>query len=66
MEMLITLLIWIIVFAVAAFGLSWICTRFFSEFPPARWICGAVLLIAILLLIAQQFGGGGSFPHFRT
>jgi hypothetical protein len=64
MEMLITLLIWIIVFAVAAFGLSWICTRFFPEFPPARWICGAVLLIVILLLIAQQFGGGGSFPHF--
>lgn len=34
--MLITLLIWIIVFAVAAFGLSWICTRFFPEFPPAH------------------------------
>jgi len=65
MEMLITLLIWIIVFAVLAFGLLWVCNRFFAEFPPARWICGAVLLIILLLFIANQFGGAGgiNFPH---
>jgi hypothetical protein len=62
MTTLIALLIWIIVFAVLAFGLLWICNRFFPEFPPARWICGAVLLIIVLVAIAQQFGGV-AFPH---
>ncbi len=63
MELLITLLIWLIVFAILAFGLSWICGKFFPEFPPARWICGGVLLIILLLAVAAQFPGG--FPSLH-
>jgi hypothetical protein len=61
MQLLITILIWCVVFAVLAFALLWVCTRFFPEFPPARWICGAILLIVLLVVISGQFGG--SFPH---
>lgn len=63
MELLITVLIYIIIFAILAFGLAWICAKFFPEFPPARWICGGVLLIILLLAIAHQFPGG--FPSLR-
>jgi hypothetical protein len=64
MQLLITLLIWIVIFAIVAFGLLWICNRFFAEFPPARWICGAVLLIILLVAIAGQFPEGFA-PIFR-
>ncbi len=66
MDLLITLLCYIIAFAVIAFGLLWICNRFFPEFPPARWICGGVLLIVLLIAIAHQFPGGISSagPYF--
>ena len=60
MNQLITFLIAIIIFAVAAYGLFWICQKFFPEFPPARWICGAILLIIVLLYIASQLGAGGA------
>lgn len=63
MDMLITLLIWAIVFAIVAFGLLWICNRFFPEFPPARWICGGILLIILLLAISREFPAG--IPHLR-
>lgn len=65
MQMLINLLIWIVVFAIAAFGLSWVCDRFGLP-QPVKWICGAILLICILLFIAGQLGdGGASFPSLR-
>ncbi len=65
MQLLINLLIWIIVFAIAAFGLSWVCDRFGLP-QPVKWICGAILLIAILIFIAGQVGGGGvEFPRLR-
>lgn len=63
MDQLISFLIAIVIFAVIAYGLYWICTRFFPNFPPALWICGAVLLIIILVFISRQFGSGLSlFP----
>lgn len=62
MPELIAILIWIIVFAVVAYGLLWVCGKFFPEFPPARWICGAILLIALLLFISQRFGSTFRFP----
>lgn len=65
MSELIGILIWVVIFAVIAFGLLWVCNRFFPEFPPARWICGAVLLIILLLFIAAQFPGGFAFPTLR-
>ena len=55
MNTLILVLICLVVFAVAAYGLLWICNKFFPEFPPARWICGAILLIVALILLSRQF-----------
>jgi hypothetical protein len=60
MHLLISVLIFLVFFAVLAFGLLWICGKFFPEFPPARWICGAILLIVLLLLAANQFPGAFS------
>lgn len=64
-QQLIQLLIWIVVFAIVAYGLYWICTKF--NLPqPVLWICGAILLIIILIFVAEQVGGGTGvtiFPH---
>ena len=57
-NILIVLLIDVIVFAIIAYGLYWICTHFFPTFPPALWICGAILLVVLLLAISGQIGGG--------
>jgi hypothetical protein len=59
MGTLIALLIWIVIFAIVAYGLLWVCSRFFPEFPPARWICGGILLIILLIAIGNQYSGGG-------
>jgi len=55
---LIVLLVDILVFAILAYGLYWVCVHFFPTFPPALWICGAILLIVLLLFISGQIGGG--------
>ena len=55
---LIGLLIAAIIFAVIAYAMYWVCTRFFPQFPPALWICGAILLIIILLYVSGQIPGG--------
>ncbi len=60
---LIYFLIAIILFAIVAYGLLWVCSKFFPEFPPARWICGGILLSIILILVAQRFNG--PFPALR-
>ncbi len=52
-QQLIQLLIYVIVFAIAAYGLYWCCVKF--KMPdPAFWICGALLIIVILLFISGQ------------
>jgi phosphate starvation-inducible membrane PsiE len=54
-EGFITLIIWIIVFAIAAYGMYWICVKF--QFPrPVFWLCGALLLLVILLFLVRQAG----------
>ncbi len=63
MDQLIQFLIYIVIFAIAAYGLYWICTHFFPNFPPALWICGAVLLIVVLLFISRGLGGGFPVLH---
>ena len=55
MNTLIMVLICLVAFAVVAYDLLWICNRFFPEFPPARWICGAIFLIVALVFLWQQF-----------
>ena len=67
MQLLISLLVWIVIFAIVAYGLYWVCTKFGLP-QPILWICGAILLIFILVFLAGQLGeGGAAFPtlHLR-
>jgi hypothetical protein len=58
----ITLIILILVFAVVAYGIHWVCISFGMP-QPVMWICGAVLLIVLLVFTARQLGLGGGMPH---
>lgn len=50
MDSLINILIYVIVFIIAAYGLNWTCIKF--NFPePVRWICGVVLIVLILVFL---------------
>ncbi len=60
MEQAIWLIIYIMLFAIAAYGLHWVCTTFGLP-QPVLWICGVLLLIVILVFINGQLNGGGSF-----
>jgi hypothetical protein len=57
-QTLIALLVAAIIFAVLAYAMYWVCTHFFPAFPPALWICGAILLIVLLLWVGGQLPGG--------
>jgi cbb3-type cytochrome oxidase subunit 1 len=59
---IIGIIIAVVIFAVVALGLLWICSKFLDEFPIARWICGALLIIVILLYISGQIHLP-SYPH---
>ena len=63
MDQLIQLLIYIVIFAVVGYGLWWVCTKFGLP-QPVLWICGAILLIIILLFIARELGTGGGVTLF--
>lgn len=65
MQLLISLLIAVVVFAVVIYGLVWVCDKF--QVPlPVRWILGAIILIFILVWASQNLGSG-SFPSvFHT
>jgi len=69
MGQVIQLIIYIVVFAIVAYALLWVCQRFALP-QPVLWIVGAVLLIIILIFLAQQLGmgsglGTGIFPLRR-
>ena len=68
MQLLINLLIYIVIFAIVAYGLYWVCTKFGLP-QPVLWIVGAILLIIILIFVANELGGGQtgslSFPRLR-
>lgn len=53
MDQLIHLVVVVLVFAVVAYGIHWVCTRFGLP-QPVLWICGAILLIFILLFLGAQ------------
>ena len=57
MEQLIQLIVYIMIFAVVGYGLWWVCTKFALP-QPVLWICGAILLIIILLFLSRQLGVG--------
>ena len=56
---LISLLVAVIVFAVVAYGVYWVCTKFGMP-QPVLWLCGGILLIILLLFIAQRMGVSAS------
>lgn len=60
MEQLISLLIMIVIFAVVAYGLWWVCTKFGLP-QPVLWIVGVILIIFLLYFVAGQVGVGHGF-----
>lgn len=65
MDQLISLIIYVMIFAIVGYGLWWVCTKFGLP-QPVLWICGAILLIIILVFVSQHLGGGpGLFPLRR-
>jgi hypothetical protein len=62
---IVQIIIWIIIFCVVAYGMLWVCQRFGLP-QPVLWLCGALLLIVLLLFVASQFAGAGTSlftPH---
>ena len=63
MHQLIQLIIYVVVFCIIGYGMHWVVKKY--ELPqPVLWICGAILLIMLLLFLADQFGSGGSSLQF--
>lgn len=62
MDQLIFVLCAVLFIALIGYGLYMVCTKFFPEFPPARWICGVILLILILAFVSGQL----SWPFHRV
>jgi len=52
------IIICIVVFCIVAYGMKWICASFGLP-QPVLWICGALLLIILLLFVAAQIPGSG-------
>lgn len=67
MEPLIHLIVYLILFAIIAYGLYWVCVKFTLP-QPVLWICGAILLIVIFAFLSQELGlkdGGNWIPPLR-
>lgn len=64
MDTLIYLIVAIVILAIVAYGLKWIVTSFGLP-QPVLWLCGAILLIIVLLFVAREFSGGFPDFHFR-
>lgn len=61
MDQLIQFLVYVIIFAVIAWGLWAICT-YFALPQPVLWIVGGILLIFLLFFISKQIGMGSVLP----
>lgn len=64
MDALIQLIIYIVIFAIVSYGLLWICDHFGLP-QPVKWICGALLLIIVLLFLSRELGSGVAWPRLR-
>jgi hypothetical protein len=63
MDQLIMLIVYIILFAIVAYGLNWVCVSYALP-QPIRWIVGGILLIVLLLFLSRQLGvGSGTVFH---
>lgn len=58
---IIQIIIYIVVFCIVAYGMKWVCTNFGLP-APVLWICGALLLIVLLLFVSGEIGNGGGLP----
>lgn len=67
MQLLVQALVAVVVFAVLAVALKWVCDKFFAGVQPAYWICGLVLVIVLLYAVMSVFGVGVPSPslHWR-
>ena len=63
MDQLIGLLVAVLIFAIVAYGLWWVCQKFGMP-QPVLWICGGILLVFLLYYIAGQVGAGGHVNLF--
>ena len=63
MDQLIGLLVAVLIFAIVAYGLWWVCQKFAMP-QPVLWICGGILLVFLLYYIAGQVGAGGHVNLF--
>lgn len=64
MQQLIWVLVAIVIFAIIAGGMKYVCDNFFSGIRAAYWICGVILLI-LLLVAANGFFNGGNFRELH-
>ncbi len=65
MDAAINLIIWVLLFAIAGWGMYTACKKF--ELPqPFLWVCGTVLLIAVLVFLAKVVNGGLPTPFFHS
>jgi len=62
MPALISLIVAIVIFAICAYGMLWVCQRFGLP-QPIQWICGALLLIVILLYVSGEVHLPVSLPR---
>ena len=60
MGSLIQLIIYIVVFAIIAYGGWWIC-KYYELPKPVLWIVGAILLIVLLMFAATRLGVPSGF-----
>ena len=50
---MITLLLYIVLFAAAAYGLWWSCQHF-SMPKPVWWLCGAFLIVVLFVFLLRE------------
>jgi hypothetical protein len=55
MDPLLQLLVMVVLFAIAAYGLSWLCSTFHMP-EPVLWIVGAILIIILLGFLLDKTG----------
>ena len=62
-DQIIYLLIAILIFCIVAYGLNYVIVTFALP-APVKWVCGALLLVVLLLFLAHQLGVGGGARLF--
>jgi hypothetical protein len=63
MEQVIWLLVVALFIALAGYGMYYVCIKFALP-KPVLWVCGVVLLIAILLFVGKLLGVNSIGPIF--